>query len=120
MRAEIYHPDDPTTTLAVAIWSDGRTSLEVMDASAETAQKLEGLLRPVPVVVDDASLRRLGTHGETLLEPGSHVWFRTALVQRAGAAGLSVRFVAGEIVGGWDPAATYRTFDEQIDRLASG
>jgi len=54
-----------------------------------------------------------------LLEPGSSAWFRAALLTRARALGLSVRFVAPEIVGGWDPAAAYRTFDEQIERLTS-
>jgi hypothetical protein len=51
-----------------------------------------------------------------LLEPGSLVWFRAALTTRAGALGLRARFVATEIVGGWDPAASYRSFDEQVER----
>lgn len=116
MRAELYRPDDPATSVAVARWSEGRASLEVLDPSVEG---LDALLRPTPIVVDDPSLRASGTHGESLLEPGSSAWFRAALLMRAEALGLRVRFVAMEIVGGWDPAASYRPFDEQIDRLTS-
>jgi hypothetical protein len=67
--------------------------------------------------VDDASLRSLGTHGESLLQPGSLEWFRAALLSRALALGLGVRFVAQEVRGGWDPAANYRTFADQVSRL---
>ncbi len=116
VRAELYRPDDPATTVAIATWSRGGPALEVLDPSIEG---LEGLLRPTSIVVDDPSLRAPGTHGESLLEPGSSGWFRAALLSRAQALGLRVRFVATEIVGGWDPAASYRSFDEQIDRLTS-
>ena len=58
-------------------------------------------------------------HGEALLEPGSSAWFRAALQTRAEPLGLRVRFVARQIVGGWDPAASYRSFDEQVDRWSS-
>ena len=116
MRAELYRPDDPATTVAVARWSQGRATLEVLDPSIEG---LEALLRPTSIVVDDPSLRAPGTHGESLLEPGSSGWFRAALLARAEPLGLRVRFVATEVVGGWDPAASYRSFDEQIDRLTS-
>ena len=116
MRAELYRPEDPATIAAVATWSHGRATLEVLDPSIEG---LEALLRPTPIVVDDPSLRAPGTHGESLLEPGSSGSFRTALLARVESLGLRVRFVAIEIVGGWDPAASYRTFDEQIDRLTS-
>jgi hypothetical protein len=54
-----------------------------------------------------------------LLEPGSPAWFRAALVTRAEPLGLHVRFVASRIVGGWDPAAAYRSFEDQMERLAS-
>jgi hypothetical protein len=33
--------------------------------------------------------------------------------------GLAVRFVADEIDNGWDPASNYRTFGQQVDRLAT-
>jgi hypothetical protein len=116
VRAELYRPGPPEEPVAVATWSHGRVALEVVDPSA---QGLDALLRPTPVVVDDPSLRRPGTRGESLLEPGSFAWFRTALVQRAEGLGLRVRFVAPQIVGGWDPAASNRSFDEEVERLAS-
>ena len=116
MRAELYRADDPEKPVAVAIWSHGRATLEVVDPSVPG---LDALLRPTPVVVDDPSLRRPGTRGESLLEPGSFGWFRAALVQRAEGLGLRVRFVAPEIVGGWDPAASHRSFDEEVERQAS-
>lgn len=116
MRAELYRPDSPDDVVAVATWADGRASIEVLDPSVGS---LDALIRPTPMVVDDASLRQLGTHGEVLLEPGSFDWFRSALVTRGEAVGLHVRFVADEIVGGWDPAAAYRSFDEEVERLTS-
>ena len=116
MRAELYRADDPEKLVAVAACSHGRAPLQVIDWPR---QGLDALLRPTPVVVDDPSLRGPGTHGESLLEPGSFGWFRAALVQRAEGLGLRVRFVAPEIVGGWDPAASYASFDEEVERLAS-
>lgn len=116
MRAELFRADDPNTVVAVATWSKGRTTLEVLDPSVDG---LDRILRPTPVVVDEPSLRAPGTSGEALLEPGSLDWFREALVTRAEPLGLRVRFVATEIVGGWDPAANYRTFEQQIERLSS-
>ena len=116
MRAELYRPDAPESVVAIATWSDGRANLEVLDPSIE---RLDTLVRPTPVVVDDPSLRPPGTHGEALLEPGSSAWFRAAMQTRAEPLGLRVRFVAGQIVGGWDPAASYRSFDEQVDRMSS-
>ena len=116
MRAELYRPDAPESVVAIATWSDGRANLEVLDPSIE---RLDTLVRPTPVVVDDPSLRPPGTHGEALLEPGSSAWFRAAVQTRAEPLGLRVRFVAGQIVGGWDPAASYRSFDEQVDRMSS-
>jgi len=116
VRAELYRPDAPESVVAIATWSDGRANLEVLDPSIE---RLDTLVRPTPVVVDDPSLRPPGTHGEALLEPGSSAWFRAAVQTRAEPLGLRVRFVAGQIVGGWDPAASYRSFDEQVDRLSS-
>jgi len=116
VRAELYRPDAPESVVAIATWSDGRANLEVLDPSIE---RLDTLVRPTPVVVDDPSLRPPGTHGEALLEPGSSAWFRAAVQTRAEPLGLRVRFVAGQIVGGWDPAASYRSFDEQVDRMSS-
>jgi len=116
VRAELHRADDPQAVVAVATWSNGRANLEVLDGGV---QGLDGLLRPTPVVIDDPSLRGPGTSGESMLEPGSLEWFRAALTTRAERLGLRDRFMATEIVGGWDPAANYRTFDEQIERLSS-
>ena len=116
MRAELYRAGAPESIVAIATWSDGRANLEVLDASIE---RLDTLVRPTPVVVDDPSLRAPGTHGEALLEPGSSAWFRAALQTRAEPLGLRVRFVTRQIVGGWDPAASYRSFGEQVDRMSS-
>lgn len=116
IRAELYRPDDPETVVAVATWAAATAHLEVTEGAPVG---LDGLFRPTPVVVDDASLRRLGSHGEVVLEPGSLEWFRAALPSRAEAFGLAVRFVTDEIRGGWDPAAHDRTFEEQARRLSS-
>jgi len=116
MRAELYRPDDPETTVAVATWSGGRASVEPVSGAVEG---LDTLLRPIPVVVDDAALRRPGTHGASLLEPGSGEWFRAALLTRAESLGLAVRFVAERVEGGWDPAQQFGAFEERVDRLTS-
>lgn len=116
MRAELFRPDAPETTVAVATWSGGRALVEPV---AGPVEGLDVLLRPTPVVVDDASLRRPGTHGASLLEPGSGDWFRAALIERAPQAGLAVRFVAGRVEGGWDPAQQFGTFEQRVDRLTS-
>jgi hypothetical protein len=116
IRAELYRPDDPESVVAVATWREGSARLET------TAGEVEGigsLLRATPVVVDDPSLRSLGSHGEVALSPGSLQWFRAALLTRAERLGLAVRFVTEEVTNGWDPAANYRTFAEQARRLAS-
>lgn len=116
MRAELYRPEDPETTLAVATWSDGRASVEAVGGSVKG---IDRLLRPTSVVVDDPSLRRPGTHGSSLLEPGSGEWFRAALLTRAQALGLAVRFVAETVEGGWDPAQQFGRFEDRVDRLTS-
>ena len=118
MRAEVYRPADPETAsperaVAVATWTAGRLSLEVL----EDVPGLDRLLRATPVVTDDPSLRQQGTSGEVVLDPGTSAWFRAALLSRAPAMGLAVRFVAERLAGGWDPAAAYATFEEQVDRL---
>jgi hypothetical protein len=118
MKAELYRPPpaegEPATAVAVATWKDGRGSIEVLDPAVPG---LDGILRPAPVAVDDASLRPLGTHGEVLLQPGDRRWFVAAVRARAEALGLAVRFVIEAGPGGWDPASQYRRFDEQIEKL---
>jgi len=41
------------------------------------------------------------------------------LLTRAPELGLAVRFVSGAVVGGFDPASQYRSFEEQVERLTS-
>jgi hypothetical protein len=102
MRAEIYRPDAPDDVVAVARWNGSGAALETLRD------------------VHDGSLRQLGQRGEVLLQPGSIEWFRSALLVRAPKIGLAVRFVPEVAPGlGWDPAAAYRTFEDQIERLSS-
>lgn len=116
MRAELYRPDAPDDVVALATWHEGRAWTRTTGGRIEG---LERLLRPTPVVVHDGVPRPMGTSGEILEEPGSPDWFRAALLDRAPALGLAVRFVEDDVRNGWDPAANYRTFEEQERRLAS-
>ena len=119
MRAELYRPapaeGEPETLVAVATWTDGGASVDVRDSSAAG---VEDVARPTPVAVDDPSLRQRGTRGDVLLQPGDREWFIAAVRTRAEALGLSVRFVSHAGPGGWDPASQYRTFEEQVEKLA--
>jgi hypothetical protein len=81
---------------------------------------IEHAFRPVPVVVDDPSLRYPGTSGESVLQPGDLEWFRAVAQVRVPAeTELVSRSVPGVTVGGYDPAANYSRFSEQIERLES-
>lgn len=115
MRAELYRPAEPLRVVAVARWSGSGASIEVI----EPVEGLDRILRPTPVVVSDPALLPRGAHGEAVLQPGSLEWFRAALLTRAPSLGLAVRFVVDEVRNGWDPAANYRTFDEQVGRLTA-
>lgn len=119
MKAELYRPapaeGEPEIIVAVATWADGSASVEVLDASVAG---VDAVVRPTPVAVDDPALRPQGTRGEILLQPGDRDWFVAALRTRAEALGLAVRFVPEGGPGGWDPASQYRSFDEQVDKLA--
>jgi hypothetical protein len=116
VRAELYRREEPETVVAVARWSPQGVMIE---ATGEPVEGIDRLLRRIPVVVHDASLLPQGAHGETVLQPDSLEWFRAALLTRAEALGLGVRFVAEDVRNGWDPASNYRTFAEQARRLAS-
>lgn len=116
MRAELHRPEEPERAVAVATWDGRRARLEVLEGAPEG---VDGILRPIPVVVEDPSLRRIGTRGEVLLHPGSFAWFREAVRTRAEALGLAVRFAPTSMEGGWDPAAQYRDFEEQVERLSA-
>ena len=93
----------------------------VVEADDPTLKaSIERAFRPIPVVVDDPSLRYPGTSGDSVLHPGDLEWFRAAAYVRVRAeTGLIARSVPGVTVGGYDPAANYRRFSEQIDRLES-
>ena len=116
MRAELYRPDQPERVVAVAQWSGTAASIEVIEPGIEGVDRL---LRSTPVVVTDPALLPRGAHGEAVLQPGSLAWFRAALLTRAPSIGLAVRFVVDDVRNGWDPAANYRTFDEQVRRLTA-
>jgi hypothetical protein len=117
VNVEYYQPEDEQKlTVATASW-DGR-EVTVTSGDDEIRGSLAHAFRRTPVVVDDASLRRLGTSGPSTLQPGDLEWFRAVAQSRAtDESGLAARFVPGAIVGGFDPAANYRRFQEQIERL---
>jgi hypothetical protein len=136
LRVEFHHPPRPTEppedapagkpppppppepAVATAEWRDGRVAVEADDPSLVEA--IERAYRRTPVAVDDASLRYPSTTGESLLQPGDLEWFRAvALVRVPAETGLVPRFVPGAQVGGFDPAANYRSFREQVERLAA-
>ena len=90
----------------------------VESADPSIKATVERAFRATPVVIDDASLRRLGAHGEQMLQPGDIGWFRAvAQVRVLDETGLVARIVPGVTQGGYDPAANYRRFAEQIERL---
>lgn len=118
MRVEFHHPDAPDAVVATAAWTAGGPVLEAADQPIHDA--LERAFRRTPVVVDDASYRRLGTHGEVVLQPGGLEWFRAVVFARVPAeTGLVARMVPGVREGGFDPAANYRRFEDQIERLTA-
>jgi hypothetical protein len=115
VKAEFYGEDAPEQVVGHAVW-DGR-GIRLVAEDESIHQALGRIFRPVPVVIDDPSLRSYGTSGPVELVPGTLQWFRAAAETRAGDHGLHVRFVAGtQPAPGWDPAGTYRTFDQQIER----
>ena len=118
MKVELHHPDEPDVVVATIAWTDGQPVVDTEDEHLRTS--LEKVFRRTPVVIDDASYRRLGTAGEVLIQPGDLEWFRAVVQARIPAeAGLVGRFVPGISQGGFDPAAGYRTFEAQIERLTS-
>jgi hypothetical protein len=109
-------PPPPPPAVASATWVGGRAIVEADDPAVKAS--IERAFRATPVVVDDPSLRPAGSHGEQMLQPGSLAWFRSvALFRVLGETGLAARSVPGVAVGGYDPAANYRRFSEQIERL---
>jgi len=113
----VFFPSEhPDQVVGRATWAEPHVRIEADDEGVK--ETLARIFRPVPVVVEDASLRTAGTSGTVTLEPGSLNWFLAAARSRAEAEGLEVRFVPDVEAGlGWDPAGTYRTFASQVERL---
>jgi hypothetical protein len=111
-------PPVPPPAVASASWVGDRVVVDADDP--ELRASIERAFRPVPVVVDDPSLRYPGTSGESVLHPGDLEWFRAVAHVRVPAeTGLVARSVPGVTLGGYDPAANYRRFSEQIEHLES-
>jgi hypothetical protein len=131
MKVEFYRPGPPAPAdqpdgeapppelVGMATWTKGRPVVECGDD--ELRALLEGAYRMTPVVTDDASYRRFGTHGEVQIQPGDLEWFRAVSFVRVPAeAAVEARLVPGVIEGGYDPAAGYRRFEDSIERLSFG
>ena len=118
MKVELSRPDEPDAVVATIAWVDGRAVVETPDDILRAS--LQKVVRRTPVVLDDASYRRLGTSGEVLIQPGDLEWFRAVVQARIPSeTSLAARFVPGGTEGGFDPAAGYRTFEQQIERLTT-
>src|SRR5205085_7467678 len=98
---------------------DGRRAIVEADDDDQRAG-IQRVFRLTPVVVDDASMRTLGASGDSVIEPGSLEWFRAAALSRSADVDLAARIVPDVRPGtGWDPASDYRTFRNEIRRLAA-
>jgi hypothetical protein len=117
LKVEFAAPDDEEKeTIATAEWDGHEVTITSDDDGRREA--LVRSFRRTPVVTDDASYRRLGTSGDVVIQPGDLEWFRVvAQVRVPKETGLVARFVPGVPVGGFDPAAGYRRFRDQIERL---
>ena len=117
MNVEFYAPEDEQKlTVATATW-DG-SDVTVTAADAQVRDTLAGAFRRTPIVTDEPALRRLGTSGPVVVQPGTLEWFRAVARHRATAeSGLRARFMPGLDAGGFDPASGYRTFEDQLERL---
>ncbi|MEX0984045.1 MAG: hypothetical protein WD096_03235 [Actinomycetota bacterium] len=117
MQALFSDPEDQDHRVLVTARWNGDT----VDVSAEDDEwraVVVRAFRPSPVITDDASHRRQGTSGAVQIAPGTLAWFRAVALERAPAeTGLAVRLVPGLTEGGFDPAAGYRPFAEQMERL---
>jgi hypothetical protein len=118
VRVEFHLPDAPDDVLVVATWHDGEVEVTSQDETRRA--RVEKAYRRTPVAVDDGAYRRLGTSGEVVIQPGSLEWFRAVTQSRAQSeTGLVSRTVPVVRRGaGYDPAAGYRPFEEQVERLA--
>jgi hypothetical protein len=118
MKVEYHREDDPDAVVATAVWEGGEVAIATEDETV--AAQLATAYRHTPVVADDGSYRRKGTTGVVVVQPGDLEWFRAASqVRGAALTGLVARLVPGVTEGGFDPAAGYRSFEAQIERLSS-
>ena len=118
MKVELHPPDQPDAVVATISWIDGRPVIDTDDDILRAT--LQKVFRRTPTVSDDPSYRRMGTSGEVLIQPGDLEWFRAVVQARVPVeTGLAARFVPGVTEGGFDPAAGYRKFEEQIERLTT-
>ena len=120
MKVEFHRPDDEEKiTVATATW-DGR-EVTIQAADDEPRAALAKAFRRSPVVVLEPSSRHLGTSGESVIHPGDLEWFMAVARTRvAEETGLQARFVPGVVENGYDPAANYREFREQVERIVTG
>lgn len=118
MKVEFHLPEAPDDVLVTAEWQGGPVEVTSQDETRRV--RVEKAYRQTPVVVDDGAYRRLGTRGEVVIPPGSLEWFRAVTQSRAQTeTGLVARTVPDVRRGaGYDPAAGYRPFAEQVERLA--
>jgi hypothetical protein len=108
--------EEPELVVGRASW-DGR-HVTITCEDDDLRAQLANAFRRTPVVTDDAAYRTLGAHGEVVLQPGDLEWFRAAATVRVPAeTGLTARLIPGIAEGGFDPAAGYRGFEEQLERL---
>lgn len=114
MRAAFYRPDELETPVAVAEWDGAR----VHPRSEDPDGLLARIFRLSSVVVDDPSLRALGTDGPVMVEVGDLDWFRAAAQVRGEEEGLEVRFTTDR-PGGWDPAGAYRRLGDWVGHRES-
>jgi hypothetical protein len=115
MQAEFYREGAPEDVLGRAVWDGSGVRIDADDESVRAS--LGRIFRPVPLVVDDPSLRSYGTSGPVQLPPGGLLWFRAAAEARSKDEGLRVRLASpAQTAMGWDPAGAYRTFTNQIER----
>jgi len=117
MKVEFALSDDEEKdTVASAEWDGHEVTITARDD--ERRASLARAFRRTPVVTDDAAYRRMGTSGEVVVQPGDLEWFRVVARTRVPAeTGLVPRFVPGAPAGGFDPAAGYRRFRDQVERL---
>ncbi|MGZ4110306.1 MAG: hypothetical protein ACXVP7_11555, partial [Actinomycetota bacterium] len=100
MKVELHRPDEPDDVVAVASWIDGAPAIQCDDEGLRN--ELLAVFRRTPVVIDDASYRRLGTSGAVQIQPGDLEWFRAVVQSRVPAeCGLVGRFVPGVSEGGF-------------------